>query len=78
MRRTLILLIISITSAQYTKISYYDCQTNVDCVHRLPNSICFGKKCICQFGYDAYGCKSNTNIDRERRQIGHGKHIQFT
>jgi len=61
------------TTIQYNNIFDYECATNSNCTNIVPNSICFNKKCICQFGYKSNGCILETNELRYRRQINYGK-----
>ncbi len=63
------------TTALYTNIYDYACETNSNCTHLLANSICFNKKCICQFGYVSNGCRLEENRVRNRRQTNYGKEV---
>ncbi|CAF0868953.1 unnamed protein product [Rotaria sordida] len=70
---SLILIIhcILITTGQYKSLFDYECETNLNCTNHLANSICFNKKCICQFGYKLGGCIVEKNELRYRRQINY-------
>lgn len=63
------------TTAIYNNIFNYDCEIDSNCSAILANSICFNKKCICEFGYVSNGCRLEENKVRDRRQTNYGKVI---
>ena len=51
----------------------YKCKTDENCVHLVPNSMCFNNKCVCQIGYKSDGMSRCIYELRYRRQINFGK-----
>ncbi|CAF4145125.1 unnamed protein product [Adineta steineri] len=56
----------------YENVLGYKCQTNENCFHFVPNSICVNNKCICQFGYRSNGLSECVYELRYRRQVNFG------